>query len=177
MSKYLFVLCVLSSSVCCSQDSLYVQPKAVFSLNLLNPGFQIEYGLNEIITLNYDFNVGFIYLTYGYLAESIKPTVQNKLQLRAYYNIDERMKKGKNISNYSANYGTAFFYYSPTRERTHQQIIDNLQAICFAWGLQRNYKSHIHFGLELGYGVALNAMNIDNGQGFPFIDYNFGFAF
>ncbi|TVZ25732.1 hypothetical protein JM83_0661 [Gillisia sp. Hel_I_86] len=134
----------------------------VFSVNFLTPGLELESKLSEKTTIDLNLTTGFA-LTGGSNRDTefgIFPTFES--QYRFYYNLEKRMKKGKNIENNSGNYVGAM-----ASIRSGKPIIGDIEfeddfAVFLGpvWGLQRYYGSGFKLNLNLGAGYVFD--NADN---------------
>lgn len=153
---------ILISFFFCSFFSSYAQDqpsveKGLFSVNILTPGLEYEYGLTNSTTLDLGAGSAFAYRK-GWFGEGfgIYPTFN--VQYRHYYNLKKRLDKGKNISNNSANYIAL-----SGAIQSGKPIIGNLAfnegyfgVIGPVWGLQRYYGAGFKLDLNLGGGYGFN---------------------
>lgn len=129
----------------------------LFSVNILTPGLEYEYGLTNSTTLDLSVGSGFAYRK-GTFGEGFGVYPVFGVQYRYYYNLNKRLEKGKNISNNSGNYialsGTV---------QGGKPIIGDLEftegyfgVIGPVWGLQRYYGAGFKLDLNLGAGYGFN---------------------
>jgi len=77
------------------------------------------------------------------------------LEPRRYYNIDRRVKKGKNTKNNSANFFAITARYNPdwfVISNTDNVYIPNQIFIVPKWGIRRNLGNHFNYELGIGLG-------------------------
>ena len=129
----------------------------LFSVNILTPGLEYEYGLTNSTTLDLRAGSGFAYRK-GTFGEGFGVYPVFGAQYRYYYNLNKRFEKGKNISNNSGNYialsGTV---------QGGKPIVGDLEysegyfgVIGPVWGLQRYYGAGFKLDLNLGGGYGFN---------------------
>jgi hypothetical protein len=153
---------ILLSFCFCSFLSINAQDQpsvedGLFSVNILTPGLEYEYGLTNSTTLDLRVGSGFAYRK-GVFGEGFGVYPIFNVQYRHYYNLKKRLDKGKNISNNSANY----IALSGTIQ-AGKPIIGNLEynegyfgVIGPVWGLQRYYGAGFKLDLNLGGGYGFN---------------------
>ena len=127
----------------------------LFSVNILTPGLEYEFGLTNSTTLDLRAGSGFAYRK-GMLGEGFGVYPIFNVQYRHYYNLKKRLEKGKNISNNSGNY----IALSGTIQ-AGKPIIGDLEynegyfgVIGPVWGLQRYYGAGFKLDLNLGGGYG-----------------------
>jgi hypothetical protein len=100
---------------------------------------------------------------------------------RWYYNVEKRLKEGKNTSNNSANFLSIRTTYNPNIFIITNSE-DNLNGSVFrfipSWGFKRNIGSNFNLELRLGFGYV-TAKSIENtNDGFiPDFNFRFGYVF
>ncbi|WP_374401044.1 hypothetical protein [Flavobacterium sp.] len=172
--KRLFLLgLVLFSISGFSQDSLRVE-KSIFGIQTGLLGFWAhnEARLSDEIALRTEL---------GFDLGVAKSSLQDKdivvlipsirLEPRWYYNLENRVKKGKSIAKNSANFfalNTTWnpdFFYITNENKDNFNVISTL-AIIPKWGLKRTYGSHFTFetGFGLGYFFYLEEYNNETGN-------------
>jgi hypothetical protein len=152
----LLSFCFCSFLTINAQDQPSVED-GLFSVNILTPGLEYEYGLTNSTTLDLRAGSGFAYRK-GTFEEGFGVYPIFNVQYRHYYNLKKRLEKGKNISNNSGNYialsGTV---------QAGKPIIGDLEynegyfgVIGPVWGLQRYYGAGFKLDLNLGGGYGFN---------------------
>lgn len=127
------------------------------SLNFLVPSIEYEMPLEENLSIDVQLGTAIGYAKSDSSSEfGVFPVFQT--QLRRYYNLEKRLKKGKKISNNSGNYFAALL-----EVRSGHSLIGELDLnedyAAFAgpvWGLQRIYNSGFKLNLNIGAGYGLN---------------------
>ncbi|MFD2826243.1 hypothetical protein ACFSYG_07160 [Leeuwenhoekiella polynyae] len=134
--------------------------KRLFSVNILTPGLEYEFGLTNTTTLDLRLGTGFAYRK-GFFGEGYGVYPIFNIQYRYYYNFKKRNTKDRNTTNNSANYLAL-----SGALQTGKPIIGNLEyyedyfgVIGPIWGLQRYYKSGFKLDLNLGGGLGFNDYN------------------
>lgn len=95
--------------------------------------------------------------------------------IRKYYNLENRIKKGKKTVNNSGSYFglDVAGYFSPLLERKNYVMPDWEIAITPQWGIQHSMGKKVNFELSLGPTVHINEFNTyfgaDGRIGFSFI--------
>ena len=157
MKKLLLLSFCFFVSLSINAQNLPSVEDRVFSVNILTPGLEYEYGLTNSTTLDLRAGSGFAYRK-GFLGEGFGIYPVFNVQYRHYYNLEKRLERGKNISNNSANYvalnGTV---------QSGKPVIGDLEynegyfgVIGPVWGLQRYYGAGFKLDLNLGAGYAFN---------------------
>ena len=123
----------------------------VFKVNLLMPGFSYEQKLGLSTTLHFETYMDALILGPGYenSGYTFYPTPSFKTELRTYYNILDRFKKGKYSAHNSGNYFSLFYQgrYSQTGDYLGNQLVNQAGVL---WGFQRNFPSGISFDFNFG---------------------------
>jgi hypothetical protein len=100
-----------------------------------------------------------------------------RTDLKHYYNLQKRYEKGKNTAMNSGNFWgiMARYTFEPVGGDIEKDP-EGWGAVFFApmWGIQRNYKSHISLGLNLGYGVGISRNDVSLN---PLVGFQIGFVF
>ncbi|TDN79973.1 hypothetical protein DET49_1346 [Salegentibacter sp. 24] len=156
--RLLFSFCLFSFlTINAQQDQASVED-GLFSVNILTPGLEYEYGLTKSTTLDLRLGTGFSYFENSYFGEDFGIYPIFNAQYRYYYNLDKRLDKGKNIRNNSANYIALSGIV-----QSGKPVIGNLEyndayfgVIGPVWGLQRYYDSGFKLDLNLGAGYGFN---------------------
>lgn len=157
MKKLLLLsFCFFTFSFINAQNQPSVED-GLFSVNILTPGLEYEYGLTNSTTLDLRAGSGFAYRE-GAFGKGFGVYPVFGAQYRYYYNLNKRLEKGKNISNNSGNYialsGTV---------QSGKPIVGDLEynegyfgVIGPVWGLQRYYGAGFKLDLNLGAGYGFN---------------------
>jgi len=152
--KYLIslVFLIATTFTAFSQDKEPVVLKNhSIALNLLSPGFQYELKLSEknsfVVNGGLRTNVGWDDF-HGFGAAA-RPFVQTGF--RSYYS---RKNVGKQLKSNSGNYlgGILGYHFGRIDEEVRTQDRSVVSGV--VWGIQRNYKSNIHLGLNAGLGMS-----------------------
>ncbi|MGB7785718.1 MAG: hypothetical protein WBL27_06420 [Salinimicrobium sp.] len=157
MKKLLLLsFCFFTFQFINAQDKPSVED-GLFSVNILTPGLEYEYGLTNSTTLDLRAGSGFAY-SKGMSGEGFGVYPIFNVQYRHYYNLKKRLKKEKNISNNSGNYIAL-----SGAVQGGKPIIGDLEynegyfgVIGPVWGLQRYYRSGFKLDLNLGGGYGFN---------------------
>jgi hypothetical protein len=100
---------------------------------------------------------------YGILHLSLEP--------RWYYNLDRRLKKGKNIDRNSGNFVALLTSLNlESVSFTNNDRIRSLDQIRFVpkWGIRRSLGKHISYEAGFGFGYAFFLNNTERTRFFPF---------
>ena len=152
---------------------------SVFRVNMINPGIEYEFPVFDQSTILFNGGLGYgasypNLTTYanGWLY-LIVPFVD--VQFRNYYNLDERLEKGKNISCNSGNFFglrmlTRFKELGGNFNRTSNVDL----AINPVWGLQRSY-GNINLLFDVGIAYCFDGKGNDGVV--PTIEFGLGYNF
>jgi hypothetical protein len=123
----------------------------VFKFNLLMPGFSYEQKLGLMTTLHFETYMDALVVapTFENSGYTFHPTPSFKTELRTYYNILDRYKKGKYSAHNSGNYFSLFYQgrFSQTGDYTGNQLVNQAGIL---WGFQRNFPSGLSFDFNFG---------------------------
>lgn len=158
-----------------AQDSIKVSSN-MFKLNILRTGLAYEKSVSKLSTINLDANFTPFFKKENSGIGSPKFFLNFNGHYRYYYNLEKRLKKGKNISGNSGNYlalGSSYYFKS----------LDESRAVSFndgfstsaVWGLQRTYKSGINININTGIGYNFNKQTI-NSKIKPIINFTIGWV-
>ena len=157
MKKLLLLLTFFSSITSINAQNDPSVEKGLFSVNILTPGLEYEFGLNDLSTLDLRAGSGFAYRK-GTFGEGFGVFPTFNVQYRHYYNLNKRLEKGKNISNNSGNYIAL-----SGNIQSGKPIIGDLEftegyfgVVGPVWGLQRYYGAGFKLDLNLGAGYGFN---------------------
>ena len=171
MKKIYFLLCILFSLNLSAQETTNQ-----FSLNFLIPSAEYEVALSENTSIDAIIGIGAGYHKSGFDDSSefgIFP--QFEAQYRWYYNFAKRQRKGKKVSENSANYIAAVGILAGGDPLIGDMELNNdyVGFVGPAWGLQRIYNGNFKLNLNLGMGLGFN----DLGDQYlsPLIDIQLGF--
>ena len=158
----LLTFCLFSFISVSAQDQASVED-GLFSVNILTPGLEYEFGLSNASTLDLRTGTGFAYHK-GMFGEGFGIYPVFNVQYRLYYNLNKRLNKGKNVANNSANYVAL-----SGAVQSGKPIIGDLEysdsyfgVIGPVWGLQRYYGSGFKLDLNLGAGYGFE----ESGEGY-----------
>ncbi|MEO1050573.1 MAG: hypothetical protein AAFX87_08095 [Bacteroidota bacterium] len=158
MKKLLTLVLLASSFSAFSQDRIpVVLQDRSFYLSILDPGVMFEQRLSD--NQSFTATLGITGLANSFEDElgedeftySINPYLTSSF--RNYYS---RKRVKKELNSNSGNYVglVAGYYFGALAEGDRTTELTNSFFIGPEWGIQRNYKSGIHFGLSLGTGLA-----------------------
>lgn len=134
----------------------------IFKVNILSPGFSFENGLNKNTTFSIETN-----LSWGIVSNSNETKVllspYIKSQYRYYYNLNNRVLKGKDIFNNSGGFlavSTSYYFEPFGNNKKYISTYDGITS-GFVWGFQKTYKSGINLvsNAGLGYNFSSNSKN------------------
>jgi hypothetical protein len=172
MKKLSFFLLVLFSISSFSQDSLRVE-KSIFGIQTGLLGFWAhnEARLSDEIALRTELGFDFGVAKSSLQNQDIVVLIPSiRVEPRWYYNLDNRIKKGKSIAKNSANFfalNTTWnpdFFYITNENKDSFDVISAL-AIIPKWGLKRTYGSHFTFETGIGLGYFFNLEEYNNETG------------
>lgn len=155
-----------------AQDQPTVED-GLFSVNILTPGLEYEYGLSNTTTLDLRAGSGFAYRK-GIFGEGFGVYSVFNVQYRYYYNLGKRLRKRKNIADNSGSHLAL-----SGAIQSGKPIIGDLEynegffgVIGPVWGLQRYYGAGFKLDLNLGGGYGFN----ESGSSFfsPIINLRLG---
>lgn len=200
VKKKMLILCLsilvinnLNSQIIPKKRELPQQRSPIIRVNLMAPiGFHL-YGSAEfkiLPKLTLTPQAGLV-SAFGFNKESSAPELSKSssvgffsVELRRYVNLLHRLKKNKNISNYSGNYfGVKYFASTPPFKKSNQFInFESIKSIQVHYGLQREINKRFFVGGNIGFVVddvfMENSQNSPVG-GFPLLQFgvNFGCTF
>lgn len=174
MRKYLLYLLLSCNAFLYSQTE-----KHLIKANLLfTPSLTYEIGLNDNFTAKGEVGTsltGFDNSTDTFIGVFPKFELQGKY----YYNFENRVKKGKNTANNSANFLALVYHYSGKSSFINDNDrLTDFSLLGGVWGFQRTYgKSFsILFEIGAGYDFAYRDYNTFNGRPFPVIGFELGWV-
>ncbi len=146
-------------------------------LGLQGVGFSYEPRISNRLTIDlcvgagggYDIAEGSLYY------EVLKPALYFSVTPKYFYNIQKRIKNGKNTQLNSGNYfGMRLKYVTPLERKN--DLIRNSILTNIHWGIQRAIGNHWLFNSHVGFGYA---QDIDYGFGtiYPSLDFKFAYIF
>ncbi|OFX26381.1 MAG: hypothetical protein A2033_05370 [Bacteroidetes bacterium GWA2_31_9] len=171
----LFILFVLQVSIGFSKsDTIPKTSHRLFKVNVLYPGFEYEYGIGKLSTINFSTSLSFASIKEDKLNRAYFLNNILEIDFRQYYNLARRFNKRKNIK-----FNTADFI-SFNAIGIGKSIIENIDyesysGIEFAvsWGFQRTYWYVFNVSFNAGIGYYF----LENGnEGYDFlVNYKIGF--
>lgn len=171
MKKNIFFLFVLLfGKICYSQSENAVSEK-LFKINILTPGLNYESKIGNKKTLNLDLNLALDFANINGQIK-LKSTPFIRTQLRYYYNVDIRVRKGKSISNNSGSFiGPSISFY--TKTLGGDRFVNGYDGLTVGsvWGFQKSYKSNLNLSTNVGLGY--NFSNNVNSQIVPILNFTF----
>lgn len=105
-----------------------------------------------------------------------------RLEPRWYFNLEKRLKKGKNISNNRGNFLSLAVTYFPDLfviSSVDNIFVPNQFSVLPTWGIRRHLGKKITFetGIGIGYGKVIDKRFRDEGEVIGNIHLRFGFDF
>lgn len=156
--------------------------KGVLKLSILTPSIEYELGLTKKTTLNFSIGTSLNIEKHDSIYNDkvffgLTPVFGT--QYRYYYNLDRRLKKGKNIGNNSGNYFSLLGKYElgdaiiGKIKRNHS----NSFFVGTLYGVQRSYRNKMFFNVEGGIGLQKYDDNNDYIDTAILINMKFGWMF
>jgi hypothetical protein len=148
-----------------------------FELGLQGVGFSYEPAIAKKITIDlsagiaggYDIAEGSLYY------DMVKPAVYVSATPKYFYNVDRRVRKGKNTTLNSSNYlGLRIKYNNAIRRK--DDLIRNSILTNIHWGMQRAMGNHWLFNWHVGAGYAED-VEYHFGTIYPSLDFKFSYIF
>ena len=177
-NKTPFLLLLLASANCFSQDDTNTDIRDVTKATFFSPGISYEKRIGKLQSLTAQ---AFLSTTIaiGYSSSlgntshiDMYPALS--LQYKYYYNVAKRKEKGKRTEMNSANYISAIteidFYEDPILP---EKEIHTQKIIGVSWGFQRNYPSRFSLDLSFGLGYIFSKQTTINDAG-QYITKNIG---
>jgi hypothetical protein len=178
--KILFLLLLLVSASCFSQNTAATDIRDVTKLNFFDPGFSYEKRIGKLQSLTAQaFLSTSIYLGFSSsLGNTSRVDVYPalSLQYRYYYNAAKRNARGKRTEMNSLNYLSAITEVDFYKEyiSLDEKGIRALKIVGFAWGFQRNYQKRFSLDLNLGLGYFVHKRTISISSSGEYITENEG---
>lgn len=162
MIKYIFILFFTSIMFSQAQSNSNVE-KTQLQFGLPLPSILYEVGTGKNTTLSLEALAGFeLRGCSGCETDfGIYPILRG--QYRYYYNMERRLRKGKNISGNSGNYVAAVIGYQHGSPIIGNLINTNTLGVGPVYGLQRTYRKGFFYRLE--GGVAYFQDDFEDGIG------------
>lgn len=163
MKKIITTICLLFCfNFSYSQDKPFVHNN-LFKINILNPGFTFEKGVNNnnTVCIETNLSIGFHASGTNSSSENVNTTILIspflRGQYRHYYNFEKRIRKGKNISLNSGNYlaFSSSYYFDTLGTNDFISIYDGL-TLGGVWGFQKTYRNNLNIGANLGLGYNIS---------------------
>lgn len=167
-------ICSLSSSQNDSNSESITTRGSVVRLNFLGiPAFGYEKGLGNQFTFRPEAGLGWLVMDTDENKTDNKTKIESfvnpylLLEGRYYYNLERRIRKGRNVAHFAADYVSAFYRYNAyeyqpdisnrDREET-EKLLRDVQYIGFAWGMQRSlWKNQLfYFNWSVGPSIKTN---------------------
>jgi hypothetical protein len=170
-NKTPFLLLLLASANCFSQNDAKTDIRDVTKLNFFDPGIIYEKRIGKLQSLTAQaFLSTSIYIGYSDAlgnTSSINVYPALSLQYRYYYNAGKRNAKGKRTEMNSLNYVSTIAevdFYNEDVSSTEQNR-RSLKVFGIAWGFQRNYPKRFSLDLCFGLGYAFSKQTTINDAG------------
>jgi len=188
MNKILLWVLSLSFFVATNaQTTKTVSSLAKLDLGLQGIGFSYEPKVFNKFTIDLCAGVGGGYDVYAaddeipsflnnYEYSFVKPALYLSLTPKYFYNIQERVNKGKNAQLNSANYiGIRVKYVTPLSEYDPYHPITTTILTNIHWGIQRAIGGHWLFNSQVGAGYAMST-DCNCGVIYPALDFKFAWV-
>ncbi len=153
-----FLFCVffflLATNVSAQQDSSMTYKRSVIRINVLIPGIASEIEVFKRFTIFNQFAL--VPSLHGSSDSPVQLRLTPKYygEVRFYYNLFNRMNKGRDVSRFAANYfafqGTAAFF--PVNSPSLSGVTTYYLGLHY--GLQRNIGKNWYFDINAGGGIA-----------------------
>lgn len=174
LNKNNFLLLVLISANCFSQDKGNDDITDVTKLTFFNPGISYEKRIGKLQSLyaqafmNTSFGLGYSSALGNTSYIHFDPALA--LQYRYYYNFAKRQAKGKRTGMNSLNYvcaiaETIFSKASISSSYYPEKSIRAINSFGLAWGFQRNYHKRFSLDLSIGPGFLFTRVTTMNYTG------------
>lgn len=150
----LFAFMFIQKSI--AQDTIASVEKSNFGIQtgLIGLWGFNEYKLSNPISLRSEIGVQLGFSTgYDKTYTTIFPSLS--IEPRWYYNLNKRLRKGKNIKKNSGNYFSIYSIYNSNQTLySSNENIDYVSkfAILPKWGIKRTYNNHLTFETNFGLG-------------------------
>lgn len=153
------VLISISSSV--AQQANLNQQEDLLKVGFLGPKIEYESSINSNMSLRSEVGLS---LGFGYGGNAIgwifNYGLYAKVSPRLYYNLENRLRDGKSINNYSANY-LSFVSMAYLNSILSNENKPNQYILGPTWGIQRNLGSSWYFNFEIGPGLSVNKIETE----------------
>lgn len=172
---FLVFLLTLSSFVSFSQSSsdkdvqVNINDNRLLYLDIVMPGISYETRIQKFSTLRFSTNFT-PSLSTSKDEYNISAMQQFSVQYRYYYNLQNRISLGRNVSKFSLNY----LAIKPVFWMNYTDSKYNNFAITPTWGLQRSY-GNWYFNLELGANFFVIKSQNSSQDVFPTVNLKFGY--
>jgi len=151
-------------------DKLENTRNTVFTFDLIGPSIGFETKLSNKSSLLMAYSSGEVYIYDGFMTkEYFVPNIKG--EIRSYYNLNRRAKRGQRINKFSGNFISLYTSFRPEYMNTNQEWV-----IGPTWGIQRAYMNFIHLSLNVGYGYVFD-QDIQTSSGTAIVDFKLGFVF
>lgn len=150
---------------------------AKIDLGLQGIGFSYEPNILNKMTIDLSAGAGGGYdISEGSLSyDVLKPALYFSLTPKYFYNLNARIKKGKNTQFNSGNYfGIRLKLVTPLKRK--DDLIRNSLLTNIHWGMQRAIGGHWLFNTHIGVGYARD-LEYNVGTIYPSLDLKFAYIF
>ena len=173
MKKIFFLSFILSFSSFYAQIGAKLEEN-MFKVNILTPGISFEKAISTNSTINIELGTSIGYVANNnYSGFLIGPCAI--AQYRFYYNLENRLKKRKNISGNSGAYLAlnSSYYGQAFNNKNYINFLDGL-TVGGVLGFQKTYK----FGLNLGAnaGIGYNFSENQPKKAVPILNFTVGWV-
>jgi hypothetical protein len=140
-----------------AQDTPAVE-KNLFKINLLLPGVVYEHGFDTKNTLYSELSVGFGFSKNDVWGKNWALYPNLNEQLRHYYNLEKRIKKGRRTQGNSGNFYALNAVYNFESINTNSGFNTSVPSVTIApvWGFQRTNNSNFNSSFNGGIGYNIN---------------------
>jgi len=178
MKKIILVLILLINFSSIFSQEEFLENQFKLEYNFLGVG--VSYDLPISKTMLIDFGIGLgggVDSEDGYVWHlNSNLAAYFKGELKRYYNLKKRFKKGENMANNSGNYMALQTKYFTRRFSPDEDFLPLQNALLteLHWGLQRSLGGNWLFNLHLGFGVLRN-LDTKNGLLSPAMGLKFSY--
>jgi hypothetical protein len=145
---------ICSTTICFSQTGPSLSMPSVRTLKKImvghDSGFEWEQKLGRTTTLSVFAGIGVGFATSEFGVDALNTKIiagpTSYIAFKKYYNLDQRLKKGKPVANNSGNFFIGHVeVYFPVKNQNYLGLLFSQ-----GWGIQRSISRRINFELQLG---------------------------
>lgn len=159
-------------------NAKYLKTQGKVDLGFSGLGLSIEKPISEKVLLEIAAGLGAGYRVdedFRYRMYFDDPAVFGSVHMKYYYNLQDRVNRGRPVSNNAGNFfGLKAKYTSPTlhEEKTWHTLLTG-----FHWGLQRKMGKYFLYQFNIGIGAAVDLDNKNSNHVALFPDFNFRISY